>query len=45
MTLKQLTLEEYADFLHHQKDYSFLQTQEMAKLLTKKGMTVRPMAK
>lgn len=24
MTLKQLTLEEYADFLHHQKDYSFL---------------------
>ena len=44
MTLKQLTLEEYADFLQHQKDYSFLQTQEMAKLLTKKGMTVRPMA-
>ena len=44
MTLKQLTLEEYADFLQHQKAISFLQTQEMAKLLTKKGMTVRPMA-
>lgn len=44
MTLKQLTPEEYVDFLQHQKDYSFLQTDEMANLLSKKGMTVRPMA-
>ncbi len=43
MTLKQLTPEEYVDFLQHQKDYSFLQTDEMANLLRKKGMTVRPM--
>ena len=44
MTLKPLSLEDYADFLLHQEGYSFLQTPEMAKLLTKKGMTVRQMA-
>jgi len=44
MTLKPLSLEDYADFLLHQEGYSFLQTPEMAQLLTKKGMTVRPMA-
>ena len=44
MTLKPLSLEDYADFLLHQEGYSFLQPPEMAQLLTKKGMTVRPMA-
>ena len=44
MTLQELSLDQYQEFLLNQTDYSFLQTQEMAILLKKRGMTVRPMA-
>ncbi|MGZ7236380.1 peptidoglycan bridge formation glycyltransferase FemA/FemB family protein, partial [Streptococcus pyogenes] len=43
MTLKQLSLGDYQDFIEQQSDYSFLQSKEMAILLEKKKMTVRPM--
>ena len=44
MSLQELTLDQYQEFLDRQQGYSFLQTREMATLLTKRGMTVRPMA-
>ncbi len=44
MSLQELTLDQYQEFLDSQQGYSFLQTREMATLLTKRGMTVRPMA-
>ena len=44
MSLQELTLDQYQESLDRQQGYSFLQTREMATLLTKRGMTVRPMA-
>ena len=36
MSLQELTLDQYQEFLDRQQGYSFLQTREMATLLTKR---------